>query len=346
MKRLLVFMLVACGGTKPAPVVEKPVVVPDDPTCPTTTTFKLADGKLRCRELPLTIDFPAGSELERQDNDNLTFIRANLDRGVLGLFLEPRIAARPEARAVTIDATGDDAKGAHTRLEAFVRGIASDATLADAVPPPQAGATASTGISFTTPDGGMGVVYGYLVNGWFVAVAAGGRLAETPARPDKPMGQAFLASLKLRATTPKWAARDVFDGVKLELPLAAWEVPQVSESVVKATKLYAAVGERAWIGARELQPSAKCELFTGVTDADVPAIVKKMFGSEELTVTGKLAPLGTQALYAEIEVPGKTMVLYLVCVDSRIVLVTVTGTRPLPELKTAIDRVMSPLPRR
>ena len=336
MTRLLVLALVACGGAKSSTTVEppKPVEAALDPACPTTKTFTLADGKLRCRELPLTIDFPAGSAMERQDSDNLTFIRATLDRGVLAVFVEPRF-----------DAVDDDAAGLRQRLEAVVKGIAEDSTIANATAPVQAGATVSTGISFTTPDGGAGLLYGYLAHGWFVAVIAGGRLAETPARPDKPMGKTFLASLKLRPTSTKWEPRDVFDGVKLELPVAAWELEVETSSIEKATKLYSAVGERVWIGARDLQQSPKCELFDGVTDADVPSIVKKMFGKDDLQVTGKLVKVGTQAMYAELATPGGTMVLYLVCVDPRVMLITVTGKRPPAELKTTIDRVTSSIKR-
>jgi len=336
MKRLLLLALVACGGSKPSTTVEppKPVEAALDPACPTAKTFTLADGKLRCRELPLTIDFPANSAMERQDSDNLTFIRATLDRGVLAVFAEPRF-----------DATNDDAAGLRSRLEAVVKGIAEDATIVDATAPVQPGAGVSTGISFTTPDGGAGLLYGYLAHGWFIAVIAGGRLADTPARPDKPMGNAFLASLKLRATSTKWEPRDVFDGVMLELPVVAWELPVETSSIEKATKLYAAVGEHVWIGARDLQQSPKCELFDGVTDADVPSIVKKMFGKDDLQVSGKLAKVGTRAMYAELGTPGGTMVLYLICLDPRVVLITVTGKRPPAELKATIDRMTSTLKR-
>ena len=324
-------LVAACGGSpaKPAPVVAQPVVAPD-PACPTTKTFKLADGKFRCRELPIAIDFPPNSEMERQDSENLTFIRATLDRGVLAIFAEPRFAA-----------TDDDAEGLKKRLAAVVKGIAEDATVVDVAAPPEDGATTSTGITFTTPDGGAGTMYGYLAHGWFVAVLAGGRLAETPARPDQPMGKAFLASFALKKPLDGWETREVFSGIKLDLPLAAWEVQEEADvtGTVKMSKLYAAVGEQVWIGARDLQQSAKCELFQGVTDADVPGIVKKMFGSDELNVTGKLVKIGTQALSAQLVVPGKTMALYLICDDPRVMLITVTGTRPIAELTQTIDRV-------
>ncbi|MDQ3340414.1 MAG: hypothetical protein M4D80_35095 [Myxococcota bacterium] len=328
---LLAIALFACGGgapTKANTTIEKPVEAVD-PACPTGTTFKLPDGKFRCRELPLTIDFPANSEMERQDSENLTFIRATLDRGVLAIFAEPRFA---------IDG---DIDGLKKRLAAVVKGIADDATIVDVAAPPEEGASASTGITFTTPDGGVGTMYGYLAHGWFVAVLAGGRLAETPARPDQPMGKAFLASLVLRKPVTGWETREVFSGIKLELPLAAWEVQEEPDltGTVKTSKLFAAVDENVWIGARDLQQSAKCELFQGVTDADVPSIVKKMFGSEDLQVTGKLVKIGTQAISAQLVVPGKTMTLYLICDDPRVVLITVTGSRPIPELTTTIDRV-------
>jgi hypothetical protein len=328
----LAIAMLACGGGAPTTTTlpaEKPIVAPD-PACPTSKTFKLADGKFRCRELPLTIDFPANSEMERQDSENLTFIRATLDRGVLAIFAEPRFA--------TIDG---DIEGLKKRLAAVVKGIAEDATLVDVAAPPEEGATTSTGITFTTPDGGAGTMYGYLAHGWFVAVLAGGRLAETPARPDQPMGKAFLASLVLRKPVTGWETREVFSGVKLDLPLAAWEVQEEPDvtGTVKMSKLYAAVDEKVWIGARDLAQSAKCELFQGVTDADVPGIVKKMFGSDDLEVTGKLVKIGTQTISAQLVVPGKTMTLYLICDDPRVVLITVTGSRPIPELTTTIDRI-------
>lgn len=331
MRAILVCLLVACGGApaKPAVVVENAVVAPD-PACPTSKSFKLADGKLRCRELPIAIDFPANSEMERQDSENLTFIRATLDRGVLAIFAEPRFAT-----------LGGDVEGLKKRLAAVVRGIADDATLVDVAAPAEEGATISTGITFTTPDGGAGTMYGYLAHGWFVAVLAGGRLAETPARPDQPMGKAFLASLVLRTPVTGWETREVFAGVKLELPLAAWEVQENEDltGTVKKSKLYAAVAEDVWIGARDLQESPGCALFQGVTDADVPGIVKKMFGTEDLNVTGKLVKIGTQAISAQLVVPGKTMALYLICDDPRVVLISVTGTQPIAQITQTIDRV-------
>jgi hypothetical protein len=265
----------------------------------------------------------------------VTFIRANLDRGVLAVFAEPRF-----------DSPGDDATGLGVRLEAFVKGIAADATISRTNPPEQKGATAAVGLSFTTPDGGVGTIYGYLAHGWFIATTAGGRLAETRARPDKPMGKAFLASLALRDVTPKWEPREVFAGTKLELPLAAWEVPAENASVETASKLYAAVAERAWIGARDLPASPKCELLAGITDADVPGAVQKMFGKDDLQVTGGLAKLGVRSVYAELATPGGTMVLYLVCLDPRVMLITVTGKGTPAELKATIDRVTSKLPKR
>jgi hypothetical protein len=333
-----VALAIACGGTKSTtnPIVEKPVVAPD-PACPTTKNFKLADGKLHCRELPMTIDFPANSEMERKDSESITVIRATFDRGLLVVFAQPRVA--------TID---DDVEGVKKLLANIEKGIDEDATIVDVAAPPEEGATTSTGITFTTPDGGVGTMYGYLAHGWFVAVLAGGRLAETPTRPDQPMGKAFLASLELRAPVKGWATREVFSGIELDLPLAAWEVHEEVDvtSAVKLSKLYAAVDEKVWIGARELQQSPKCELFHGVTDADVPAIVRKMFVTKDLEITGKLVKVGTQAISAQLVVPGKTMALYLICDDPHVVVITVTGSRPVAELMTTIERVTRTFKRR
>src|SRR5687767_3901060 len=114
-------LVVACGGgMKPPTVVDKPIAAKPEPACPTSKSFKLADGKFRCRELPLTIDFPANSEMERQDSENLTFIRATLDRGVLAIFAEPRFGT-----------TDGDVEGLKKRLAAVVKGIAEDATIVD-----------------------------------------------------------------------------------------------------------------------------------------------------------------------------------------------------------------------
>ena len=328
----IVCLALGCGGsapkTKPV-VVEKPVEAPLDPPCPSAKSFTLADGKLRCRELPFTIDFPANSALEREDSDNLSFIRATLDRGVLAVFLEPRFEVM----------AGDDATGLRKRLDALVMGIAGDATILEAKAPPQEGATVSTAISFTTPDGGAGLVHAYLAHGWFIAVIAGGRKTDTPARPDQPAGKAFLASLKIRPLSTTWAARDVAEGVRLELPASAWE--QLTGD--PETKLWAAVTERSWIGARPLDASPQCALFNGVTDADVPALVKKMFGKDDLNVTGKIVTLGTKAMYAELETAGGTLTMYLVCKDPRVTMVTVVGKRPVAELRVLLDRVASTL---
>ena len=82
-------------------------------------------------------------------------------------------------------------------------------------------------------------------------------------------------------------------------------------------------------------------MFANVTDADVPALVKKMFGREDLNVTGKLVDVGTKALYAELETPGGMLAMYLVCEDPKVTLVTVVGKRPVAELRTTLDRMTS-----
>jgi hypothetical protein len=329
--RFLVLLLVACGSTaKPpaTPVADKPAAPVLDPACPTGKTFKLADGKLRCRELPLIVDFPPNSEIERFDDDNLTFIRATMDRGVLALFIEPRFSA-----------DSDDIAGLRGRLEALVKGIADDAVIVDAQAPAQKDARLATAISFTTPDGGAGIVYAYLAHGWFVAAIAGGRKAETPARPDQPAGKAFLASLQLRPLSTDWAPRKVFDNVELDLPVAAWEQHPETGGNEKATVLYTAVTERTWFGARYITDSPSCALFDGVTDELVPKVVKDMFGGA-IEGTGKLANAGKKSLYAETTLPAGTMLLYVVCVDPQVYLVTVTSKRPTSEIKAMIDKVI------
>jgi len=120
--RVAVLAVVACGGgAKPveprvvAPIVEAPL----DPACMAPGERLLVDGKLRCRELPLTIDFPPNTNLRREDSGNLTFIAAKLDRGVLALFIEPRFDVV------------DDVAGLRGRLEAAIKGIAPDAVISD-----------------------------------------------------------------------------------------------------------------------------------------------------------------------------------------------------------------------
>ena len=331
MRRLALCVLVACGGAKPPPakLVEKPPEAPKlDPACPTTKTFTLTDGKLRCRELPLTVDFPPNSQIERIDDDNLTFIRATTDRGVLALFIEPRFSAE-----------GDDAAGMRGRLEALVKGIADDAVIADAQPPKQMDAKVSTAISFTTPDGGAGVVHAYIAHDWFVAVIAGGRKPETAARPDQPAGKAFLASLQLRPLSKDWGPRKVFDNVELDLPVSAWEQHPETGGNEKATALYTSVTERTWFGTRYLTDSAGCALFDGVTDELVPTVVKDMFGGQ-IEAAGRLANAGKKSIYAETRLPAGTMMLYLVCTDPQVYLVTVTSKRPDAEIKAMIDKVI------
>ena len=329
MRALVLVALVACGGSKPpAKIVDdKPAPVALDPACPYTTTINVAGGKLRCRELPITADFPPGLELERQDSENLTFIRASMERGVLALFVEPRFGA-----------TEDNLDGLKARLQALVRGVAEDAVITEAAAPPQTGATASAGISFKTPDGGMGLVYGYLAHGWFVAGIAGGRVEGNAARPDQPAGKAFLASLKVRPTADTWEPRQVLDGVTLDLPVAAWEQKVDTDAAAGsvAARMYSAVAERAWIVVREVDKSPGCTLFDNMTDADVPALVKKMFGSEQIEVTGKIVK---PALYASLVAPNKTLAINLICRSDRVVLVTVTATRPVAELDALIARI-------
>lgn len=330
MRALVLVALVACGGSKPTPATvidNKPTPVVLDPACPYATTIKLPDGKLRCRELPITADFPPGMELERQDSENLTFIRASMERGVLALFVEPRFGA-----------TEDNLEGLKARLQALVRGVAEDAVITEAAAPPQAGASAAAGISFKTPDGGMGIVYGYLAHGWFVAGIAGGRVEGNAARPDQPAGKAFLASLKVRPTPDTWEPRQVFEGIALDMPVAAWEqkVDTDASAPAIASRMYSSVAERAWIVVREVDKSPGCTLFDGMTDADVPGLVKKMFGSEQIEVTGKISK---HALYANLVAPNKTLAINLICRSDRVVLVTVTANRPAAELDALIARI-------
>ena len=336
MRAFVLCVLVACGGAKSTPttVVDKPIENATDPACPAAAAFKPEGGKLRCRELPVTADFPAGIELERQDSDKLTFIRAATERGVLALFVEPRMGA-----------ADDNLDGLKQRLQALVKGNAPDAVVEEAIPPVQPGATAATGISFKTPDGGLGVVHGYLAHGWFVAAVAGGRLAQNAARPHNPTRPAVHASINLRPTATTWEPRPVFSGVSLAMPVAAWEQlvePDASAPGVPV-KMYSAVAERVWIIAREIDQSPGCTLFDAFTDADVPALVKKMFGSEQVEVTGKIG--GKGILYADLVTPGKTLAMYIICKDPRVVMVTITGQRPVAELKTVIDRITADLRR-
>ena len=335
MKALLLALLVACGSSsKPPEIIAKPPEAPAmDPLCPNVKSWKLADGKLRCRELPLVVDFPANSEIERVDDENLTFIRATLDRGVLALLIEPRF-----------DMPTDDVAGMRARIEALVKGFADDATISGAEAPPKPKATASTAIAFTTPDGGTGVVHAYLAYGWFVAIVAGGRKNDTPARPDRPLGKAFLESFQLREPPAGWGTRKVFDRIELELPLAGWEQHPETGGSEKASVLFTSISERAWIGARDLQESPKCEFFDGVDDAMVPGIMKKMFG-DQIEATGKIVKVGTKAMYAESTTPAGALALYLICSDPNVYLVTVTSKRSAAELKTLLDRVTSHFPR-
>jgi hypothetical protein len=329
MKPLLLLLAAVACNAAPRPINrDTGGTAPLDPPCPTTKQFRPPDGTLRCRELPFTIDLPAGSEVVRQDWIGGTFFQVTLERGVLGVL-------------VGFDDTLAEVR---LRLDGLIKEIAADATITVVPAPPRVGATASLGLSFTTPDGGLGVTHGYLVGGWYVVAVAAGRLSGTAARPDNAIGRAFLHSLRFRAPPTAWERRQVFEGFSLELPVAAWELPG-SVGDEGAAKVYRLAAEGAAIHTFDLMPSPGCQMLDNIGDSDVPAVVKGLFDKPPERVTGRIVNLGTRALFAATDRADGPIVLNLVCIDPHMALIYAHGDKSVAELELILGRVTAPLRR-
>lgn len=334
MRWLALALLVACGGKVQTPEPEKPVPpVVVEPSCAPAGKIALpADGTLSCRELPLTVSFPAGTDLVRQNDRALTLYSAKLEKGVMAVVAEPRTDA-------------PDGPSIEALLKTLIAGIAIDATTTTVPAPALAGTTASASVTFTTPDGGAGIARGYVAHHWMFAVLVGARSADSPARSDKPAAQAFLGSLVLKPLAEGIQKHALEGGGSVELPASAWSTgAQPPQEGVRSEIIYLAPERGAWLGVRELAPADHCAKLKADTDAALAERLKTMYSNAQNPL-GKIerAKFGDISVYAEAASEPRHVVMYLICSGKSVVQLSAAGERPFAELRTHLDEVAKSL---
>jgi len=328
----LMVALTACGSPAPvAPVVPKPVDPPVPPCSPAGDVALAPDGVLRCAELPVTVAFPPGSKILRQNDHALTVFSAKLEHGILLLVAEPR-------------ADAPDATRIRDLLTSLIKGIAADATVTPIDVPALAGASLATGLSFATPDGGAGEIHAYFANHWLIAAAVGGRLATTETRPDKPAAKAFLASLALRSVPTGNRRYPLADGAHLEIPASAWATGlQPAQDGVRSEEILMLPDAGVWLGIRELELRDRCTYLQGAVAGehdDIGDRLKTIYASAQNPLARiERAQLGDISVYAEADSETMHVVMYLICAGKSIVQLTVAGDRPDAELRPTLDTV-------
>jgi hypothetical protein len=321
---------VACGGkTTTGPTGPKNDGAPAaemDPACPAgVLPTELADGKFHCRQLPMVVDFPAGTKLIREDLGTLAMFRADRERGILAVIVEPRV--------VPIDATAMD-----TLLESAVSGLAPDSTRSPTEVPPLRGATVARGLTFTTPDGGSGVIRGYYAYNWLVAILAGGRRVEDPARPDKPIGKAFLDSMQLRPLAAGHVGLDLVEGARIEIPATAWDAGSVpGDEAARAAKWYVVADRGAALGVRALEAHDLCTRLRLTTPTELGQLIDSTFLGEGLT--SSKAEHTERGAYFEAFDGEKALISTVVCVEPLIVQVIAVGSAPGENLRALITEL-------
>ncbi len=334
MRWLALALVVACGGKQVIPEPEKPLppaVV--KPSCAPAGKIELpADGLLSCRELPITIAFPPGTQLTRQNDRALTLYSAKLEKGVMALVAEPRTDAV-------------DGPSIEALLKTLIAGVALDAATTSVTAPALAGTSASAAVTFTTPDGGAGVAHGYFANHWLFAVLAGARSKDSPARADTPAAQAFLASLALAPIAEGKQTHALVGGGSVELPASAWSTgTQPPQDGVRAEVIFLAPDRGAWLGVRELEPKDYCTLLKADTDAQLAERLTKMYSNAQNPL-GKIerAKFGDVAVYAEAASEPRHVVMYLICSGKSVVQLSAAGERPFAELRGHLDELAKSL---
>lgn len=337
MRLLAIAALVACGGKSAPPVIDKPVEPPvvEAPCAPAGVVPLAADGTLACRELPFAVQFPAGTELTRQNDRALTLYTAKLERGAMLLIAEPRTDAPDAARITGL-------------LEMLARAVTPDAVSTPIDAPKLPGTTAAAAIKFTTPDGGEGIVHGFVANHWLVALSVGASIPESPARPDKPGAQAFLASIKVKPLPTGTTRYALADGAHLDLPASSWSTgTQPPSDGVRSEVIHVAPDRGIWIGVRELEMRDRCTYLKGAVEGpqdDIAERLKTIYSNTQHPLSKiERAKLGDLAVYAEADSPTTHVVMYLVCDGKTVVQLTVAGEKPTAELRPHLDEVAKSL---
>jgi len=332
----VVAIAVACGGTPTvptAPIAPAPIAeASQDPACPMAGKIELpADGQLRCRELPFLITFPPGTKLARSNEQTMALFNAELERGVMALVAEPRADAPDSARIAVL-------------LGNLARGIAADSTTAPAEAPKLDGASVSAALTFTTPDGGLGVVHGYYANHWLIAVVVGGRLATTPTRPDMPIAKSFLASLRIRPLPTGTARHPLAGGAYVDLPATAWSSgPLPPQDNVRSEYLMLVPDRGVWVGVRELEARDRCD-FIRDAGSELAERLKTVYSNSQYPLQNiERGKFGDVSAYAQAATEDRKVALYFMCAGKTVVQLSVVGDKPIAQLRALLDEVAKSL---
>jgi hypothetical protein len=344
---LLVLLLFACGPTpEHAPASARPTNTSavenraNEPSCPFDEIPLTADGVLRCRELPVEVAFPSG-----------TTKVVRIGNGVTMAFEPP---PKPEPREA--DTWGSDPKpssfessmfrvvvtaGTSTepqllnQLNLTARFIASDARTAPAAQPPLvAGATAAAEIAFTTPDGGAGVIRGYVIHGFVIELVVGSRSADSPSRPDKPLARQFLASLQPRSLATGKKRIELPGGGAFVVPANAW-VMTMDTKVATTGITYA-----MFIPAHRLLTAHVFDLKRPCTSVDRQQFTGSNSDNMEKSHYGDLS------YYREDETPDKMpMATYIICAKTTLALISLApyDRDATPPLFSELRRDLEPI---
>jgi hypothetical protein len=324
-----VLAAVACGGT-PAPKKPDPPPAAPLPPCAPTGVVLPAGGKLACRELPLSVTFPAGLKITRQNDRALALYSAELDRGVMALLVEPRLDV-PDASRIS------------ELLIALIKGIRSDADTLTIAAPQLAGATVSVGLSFKTPDGGDGVAHGYYANDFVFAAIVGGTRPES--KPDTPAARAFLGSLELRPPVTAGTKRvALHGGAHLDLPANAWSTgAQPKQDGVHSEEIVILPDRKLWVGIRELEQRDRCDYLKGSvagSPQDLGERLKVVFSNAQNPLTNiEPGKHGDFSVFAHADAGPMHVVMYVICAGKTALQLTVAGKQPNAELRPHLDEV-------
>jgi hypothetical protein len=328
---LLAVGLAACGGKPPPagpPANAGAPPAENDPPCPSPTEaapLELADGAFRCRQLPVVVDFPPGTKLVRENQGTLAMFRADRERGILALIVEPRV--------IPLDVEAMD-----KLLDSAVAGLAPDAKRTSIEVPAMSGASVARGFAFTTPDGGSGVIRGYYTSSWLVAIIAGGRLVGDPARPDEPAGKAFLASLQLRPLPSGMVPLPLVDGAVVDVPATVWDAGALpGDEVARFAKWWVVAERRAALGVRVLDAGDLCTRIRLTTPTELGQLVDATFLGDGLT--SDLAVHVERGAYFEAVEGHQALASSVVCLDPVIVQVVAVGDPPTEPLKALVEEI-------
>jgi len=326
-------LALGCGGRAPArPPVAPPVAPaagPDGtaPACPMDASFVIGDGWFRCRELPFEIELPAGTTIERVDNEVITRFSAKLERGGLDIVVMPRMKM-PRRPLVEL-------------VETIVRssGIGATATRRDAAP--VAGGSEAVAFALALPGGGLGEIRGYFVDHWMVAVMARGS-AEDATRPDRPVGAKFLSSFRTRPVMDGWVRLDLVDGARIEIPGSAWPMARESPPDKGPHRDWAfhLPDRNSFLGVADLPRGAVCGRLAAARDDKLQAELRPILADRPVEVRRvERARLGDASAFLELVMGKLNEASYVICHGKSLIQVSVFGPQDHATLRVLLDQV-------